>query len=334
MKQYLIFCLALFPVLAHAQDLHFNQRLETIALGSCNRQDLPQHIWRAVNDQQPDLWVWLGDNIYGDTDDMELMKQKYDKQRNSLGYSQLRGKTPIIGIWDDHDYGSNDGGKEFAAKKASRDLMFDFLDVPKESPAWAREGAFQSYTFGEKGKKVKIILLDARYFRDTLIRQNGRYQMNWSGSILGEKQWQWLENELSDSDADLHLIAGGIQFIATEHRFEKWNNFPKERQRMLDLLVKVQPENAFFLSGDRHISEIATTFVPGYGQIYEFTSSGMTHSYEASTEFNSFRLGKLITKKSFGVIKIDWSGDEPLVKLNIQGDNNELLEGPIPIFER
>ncbi len=334
MKQYIILCFVLISFAIQAQDLSYPDKIETIAIGSCNRQDLPQHIWQSINQHNPDLWIWLGDNIYGDTDDMKVMKAKYDLQKNGEGYTELRNNTKIIGIWDDHDFGINDGGSEYSYRMPSRDLMFEFLDVPKESPAWNREGAYQSYTYGSKGYKIKVILLDARYFRDPIKRENRMYQQNWQGTMLGEDQWQWLENELTDSDADMHIIAGGVQFIATEHRFEKWNNFPKERQRMLDLLVKTQPKYAFFLSGDRHISEVAATHVPGYGMTYDFTSSGMTHSYEASTEYNSYRIGKLVTEKSFGLIQIDWSEEKPKVEFIIRRDDNELIDGPIQVFDQ
>lgn len=333
MRNQLLFLLLFVQCFAFGQDWHFDQNLTTIAIGSCNRQDLPQTIWTSINQHNPDLWIWLGDNIYGDTDDMEVMKAKYDQQKSGEGYTQLRQNTQVIGIWDDHDFGINDGGSEYQNRMPSRDLMFDFLDVPKQSPAYKREGGYQSYTFGENGKKVKVILLDARYFRDPLVKNGRRNAKNWDGKILGEDQWVWLEKELTSSDADLHILAGGIQFIATEHRFEKWDNFPKERQRLLDLLVNTQPKNAFILSGDRHISEIASMYVPGYGMLYDFTSSGMTHSYEASTEYNSYRMGELVTEKSFGLIKIDWSGDKPKMAFEIRRDDDKLLDGPIQIFE-
>lgn len=316
-----------------AQDISFNKVLQTIAIGSCNRQEAPQTIWTHIRAQNPDLWIWLGDNIYGDTEDMGILKAKYDKQKSDAGYRELISTTPVIGIWDDHDFGVNDGGVEFAQKKPSRDLMFEFLDVPKSSPAWKREGGHQSYEFGMGDRKVKILLLDARYFRSKLERENRTYMKNWDGDILGEAQWQWLEKELTDSDAAVHILASGIQFIAEEHPFEKWANFPKERQRLLDLLVKTQPQNAFFLSGDRHISEIARINVPGYGMFYDFTSSGMTHSYESSTETNSHRIGKLITTKSFGLIQIDWSADKPKVTLEMRSNEGELLDKPLSIFD-
>lgn len=323
-----------FSTVLFGQDLTIDKRLQTIAIGSCNRQEAPQTYWKTIADTRPDLWVWLGDNIYGDTDDMDILKSKYDKQKNNQYYQSLIKDTPVVGTWDDHDFGKNDAGEEYPYKIASRDLMFDFLDVPKSSPAWNREGGYQSYVFGTGKQKVKILLLDARYFRGELNRVDGVYQKNMNGSVLGETQWQWLERELTNSDAAIHILASGIQFIADEHRFEKWDNFPKERQRMIDLIAKTKPKNAFFLSGDRHISEIASIEIPGYGQFYDFTSSGLTHSYESSKEVNSHRMGKLVTTKSFGLIKIDWTNNKPKVSLEMRAISGKLLDVPEMLFDR
>lgn len=336
MKKLALTCLisALFFEVSVAQDITVSERIQTIAIGSCNRQEAPQDYWSVVVKARPDLWIWLGDNIYGDTNDMDVLKAKYDQQKENESYQALVKKAPIIGIWDDHDYGKNDAGLEYPHKVASRDLMFDFLDVPTNSPAWNREGGYQSYIFGSGKQKVKVLLLDARYFRGELKRVDGVYEKNTTGTVLGDAQWQWLERELTNSDAAIHILASGIQFIADEHRFEKWDNFPNERQRMLDLIAKTQPNNAFFLSGDRHISEIASIEMPSYGRFYDFTSSGLTHSYESSTESNSHRMGKLITDKSFGLIRIDWSGASPLVSLEMRGVTGDLLDTPEVLFSR
>lgn len=318
----LLFC----SLTLSAQDIVIDKSLQTIAIGSCNRQEAPQVIWPSIDKKNPDLWVWMGDNIYGDSEDLTVLKAKYDLQKTNEAYASFISKYPVIGIWDDHDFGVNDGGKNYPKRQQSKDLMFDFLDVPEDHPARNREGAYQSYLYEKNGKSVKIILLDARYFRDDLVRQNRRYQKNWDGQILGEEQWSWLDMELENSKAELNIIASGIQFIAQEHPYEKWGNFPKERQRMLDLLVKTQPKNVLFLSGDRHISEVASMYVPGYGKIFDFTSSGMTHSYESSTELNAFRLSQLVTQKSFGLLQIDWQGKDTSVNCQMFSPDGSLID--------
>src|SRR5438094_6137873 len=84
--------------------------LSRIAFGSCARQDKPQPIWDAVVAVKPDIYLSLGDTIYGDTEDMAVMKKKYDQLAAIPGWQKLKKTCPILATWDDHDYGVNDGG--------------------------------------------------------------------------------------------------------------------------------------------------------------------------------------------------------------------------------
>jgi alkaline phosphatase D len=311
------------------QSLERQTTLQTIAFGSCNRQSSPQDMWRDVIANDPDLWIWLGDNIYGDSEDMDVLEAKYQMQKSNQLYTQLRKTTPVVGIWDDHDYGVNDGDKTYAKKDESKELMLNFLDVPPDAPVRQRRGAYQAYTFGPVGRQVKVILLDARYFRDELEKGTGgqRYKPNPAGDILGDAQWAWLEEELTDSQAQLHLIGCGIQMIPEEHPFEKWANFPAARQRLFDVLQKTKPAKAILLSGDRHIAEISKMELPLLDYpLYDVTSSGMTHAYTgAGEEPNRHRVGALIKQKNFGILRIDWAGSRPTVTAEIRGLGNGLL---------
>ena len=306
--------------------------IQVIAFGSCNRQDLPQPLWNPILADRPDLWIWMGDNIYGDTSDMNVLQAKYQLQNQVEAYRNLKAEVPIVGVWDDHDYGINDGGKFFVQKKESRDLMFDFLDVPKESPARKREGGYSSHLLGTEDQLVKVILLDARYFRDTLKRVDRVYQINESGEVLGEEQWKWLEEELTNSPAKIHLIASGIQILPTEHAYEKWANFPQERERLLNLVAKTGAQTPVFLSGDRHIAEIMkmsdSRFPKG---IFEITSSGLTHTWSTiSSEPNRYRIGALIPKLNYGIARINWEKEE--IMFQIKGENGILLASQLVPF--
>ncbi len=300
--------------------------LTTIAFGSCNREDKEQPLWNVIVQNQPQLWVWLGDNIYGDTEDMEVLQAKYYRQKGNPGYQLLEVSTPVIGIWDDHDYGVNDGGKEYPKKKESQQLMLDFLNEPRNSPRRKQEGAYAAYTYGPAGKMVKVILLDARYFRDRLKKEGKVNLPDPDGRILGEAQWKWLEKELKNSSADIHLIGSGIQIIPEEHPYEKWANFPRERQRLFHLIASTGARGVILLSGDRHIAEIMKHQPAGVRYpIYEVTASGLTHSATQNTgEANRYRVGKLVNVLNFGLIRIDWSNRE--VQLQVRGLRNELLE--------
>ena len=299
--------------------------IQIIAFGSCNRQDAPQPLWKPITADQPDLWVWMGDNIYGDSPVLDTLKAKYARQNANPDYQALKSTTPIVGIWDDHDYGINDGGRFFAQKKESRDIMFDFLGVSANAPERSREGAYAAHTFGQGENLVKVILLDARYFRDTLERIDRVYQINESGEILGSDQWKWLENELKSSPAKINLIISGIQMLPTEHAYEKWANFPQEREKLLNLIASSGAKTPILLSGDRHIAEIMklqdARFPNG---LYEITASGLTHTWSGiAEEANSFRVSDLIAKLNYGLATIDWTKGE--INFQVKGENGEVF---------
>jgi len=299
--------------------MNFDDRLDVITFGSCSKQNEKQPLWKPIADEGPDLWIWSGDNIYGDSEDMAVLSGKYSKQLMHPAYQRFIEQVPVIGTWDDHDYGVNDGGKNYKMKKESRDLMFEFLGVPKDNPAWEREGAYQSYTYGPAEQQVKIILLDARYFRDDPKRSaNGKSYVPATGDILGEDQWLWFEKELMESKASLNVIVSGIQMIPEEHRFEKWANFPLSRDRLFNL-IRSSKLNTVLISGDRHIGEISAIQL-GEHMLHEITSSGLTHSYDSfSGEANQHRVSEVVSSLNYGKLSIDWDANPIKVTSEIKG---------------
>ncbi|WBA43780.1 alkaline phosphatase D family protein [Hymenobacter canadensis] len=301
----------------------------TIAFGSCNRHTLPQPLWNDIAAQKPDVWVWLGDNIYGDSDDPAVLKAKYDAQLNQPDYAQFRRQVPaIIGTWDDHDYGRNDGDKTYPFKAQNQQLALDFLQEPPDSPRRRQEGIYAAYTYAVGGKKVKVILLDDRYFQDTLYRNaNQVYQPNPTGDVLGEAQWAWLAQQLRASDADAHIIGCGIQFLPQQHRFEKWANFPAARQRLLALLTETHPKGVLLISGDRHIGEMSRLAVPGLAApVLEVTSSGLTHPATNNTgEPNDLRVGPLVNQKHYGLFRFRQKRQRLFVTASLRGENGQVF---------
>ena len=308
-----------------------------IAFGSCSHEFDSLQMWDNVITHMPTAWIWMGDNIYGDTENMEVMQAKYDMQKQRPSYQKLQKSMKIYGIWDDHDFGINDGGKEYAMKDESKKLMLDFLDVPHDAEVRHRQGAYQAHTIIDKGLSIKLILLDTRYFRDSLeINPSAPplYKQNTEGTILGEEQWLWLENELQNSEADIHLIGASYQLIPNDHGWEKWGNFPLERDRFFDLIVKTKPARPIILSGDRHIAEFSKINLKGLDYpLYEFTSSGLTHTWgEERAEPNKNRIDEMIIRKNFGIIFIDHNDKKIHIKLMAYGSQNELLGEVIADF--
>ena len=169
---------------------------------------------------------------------------------------------------------------------------------------------------------MKVILLDGRYFRDPLKKENKQNVPDPSGDMLGETQWQWLEQQLTNSDADVHIIGSGIQVLPEEHVYEKWANFPTARQRLLDLLSKTKPKGALLISGDRHMAEVSKVNVPGLTyDLVDITSSGLTHVSAPHEELNRHRVGEIVTKLNYGLITINWNAKPLTASVRINGDN-------------
>lgn len=303
----------------------------TIAFGSCNKQYEVNYLWDDVLNQNPNIWVWGGDIIYSDTDDMKKMKQDYDTQLQQKGYDVLNKRVEVHGTWDDHDYGLNDGGYEYAKKAESQQQLLDFLGVSKTDKRRQRKGVYYSKEFNTKKGSVRLIVLDTRYFRTELTTSkssNRRYDPNPhnDGTILGVTQWQWLEQTLNNSTADFNIILSSIQFLSQQHGYESWGTMPNEINKMYDLITSSKAKGVIMLSGDRHISEFSKKEIKDLSYpLIDFTSSGMTHSYSNfKSERNDNRVGEVVSAKSFGVLKFNF--DTQNVTMQMIGDDNEIQQ--------
>ena len=208
--------------------------MSKIAFGSCADQNLPQPILSSVETQKPDLFIYLGDNIYADTKDKVVFCDKYKVFDTNISFKSFKQNVPIIATWDDHDYGENDAIKDYPLKAQSRKYFLDFWGEPEDSVRRSHEGIYTSYYFGSEEKRVQIILLDLRYFRDKFTTKNYKYVQdnNPSLTMLGDAQWTWLESELK-KPAKIRIIGSSSQFVPEVNGFELWDNFPLEKQNLL-----------------------------------------------------------------------------------------------------
>jgi len=303
----------------------------TIAFGSCNNQGIPNNLWNEILKNEPTVWVWGGDIIYADTQDMKLMQSYYNEVKNNSNYANFKQKLEILGTWDDHDFGVNDGGTEYIKKDSAQQLLLDFLDVESSDPRRTRKGVYYSKLYPVRDKSIKIILLDTRYFRTALtVDPTGKKRYipatDSNGTMLGKMQWDWLENELKNSTSDFNILMSSVQFLSHEHGFETWGNMPHEVKRLKQLIVNSRAKGVLLISGDRHLSEISSVHVDDLKYpLYDFTSSGLTHSYEAYTfEPNAYRKSKVINVKNFGIIKFNLQSNT--LTMELRGLDNVLLE--------
>lgn len=324
----LLFIVPFFAFIACSHPEGYRQKeVAKIAFGSCSKQNFVQkQLWKEVINESPDLWIWMGDIVYSDTEEMKKMKADYKAQKSHPDYQELLSKVDVIGTWDDHDYGVNDGGKDYPMRHESRELLFDFLDVAEDHPSRQRKGAYQAYNYDHKANRLKVILLDTRYFRDPLKKEGRNNIPDPSGQILGAAQWTWLEEQLSDTKTDLFIVVSSIQLLANEHVFEKWGNFPSEKEKFFTLLSEKVKAPLVVLSGDRHIGEVSKMEIEGYNYpLYDITSSGLTHTWSKMWEENNeYRVLGLVVKPLFTTLEIDWQQ----LSLNVKyiGKDNEVFD--------
>lgn len=297
--------------------------IRRIAFGSCLDQDLPQPIWEPILESRPDLFIFAGDNIYGDRPggqarDMARLKAQYERLGRDPGFRRLRRTVPILATWDDHDYGQNDGGADYPFRAQSQRIFLDFFGEPAGSRRRRTPGVYTAQSFGPPGRRLQIILLDTRYFRGPL-KRGFAFLKPWFGpyrtsedpqrTVLGAEQWRWLADELR-RPAELRLIVSSIQVLPVDHGWEKWGNFAPERRRLFALLRETRARGVVFLSGDRHFAEISRidkTLADLPYSLYEATSSGLTHAWtDGPREKNRFRLGAAFGGLNFGLANIDW----------------------------
>ena len=299
-----------------------------IAFGSCAHQDKEQPMLQKAVKLNPDLFINLGDNIYGDTRDMNVLKNKYEKLASKTEFQELKKSTTILSVWDDHDFGENDKGRHYPFKKESKEIFMNFWEVPQDSERRTHEGIYGSEYVKLGDKTLQIIMLDTRTFRDDLLKnepKNSAYKNDYvpytkkDSTILGKKQWKWLENELSKK-ADIRIIASSLQFGHEYNGYESWTNMPHEQTKFVKLIKKTKANGVIFISGDVHWGEISKMNTKNTYPLYDVTSSGITQTW-TSTESNKNRIGDVIIQNNIGLIEIFYKDKEPVIKLNLFDKN-------------
>ncbi|GGD14206.1 alkaline phosphatase D family protein [Aquisalinus flavus] len=336
------------PVLSSA-PLDTSATVTRIAFGSCADESEDQSIWTEIAATQPDVFLFMGDNVYGDAKpdepgfndpDLPKLRQSYADLGKSKPFEALRQSTPVLAVWDDHDYGVNDGGADYVHKQQAEALFEDVWDIPATDERRQRPGIYQSWMLGEEhGRRVQVILLDTRFFRSAFTPSDERGapgkeryvpDPTAAKTMLGAEQWRWLSGELRKT-ADLRVIVSSIQVIADGHGWEAWKMLPSERERLYNMINAAGAENVVLLSGDRHAGAIYRKDLALTYPLYEVTSSSLNlpasiwreESGETYVEPGPNRLGGMVYDANFGIIDIDWEFEA--LSLELRGADGAII---------
>ncbi len=308
--------------------------LTRILFGSClDEEKGDSSALREIASEKADLFLMIGDNVYGDRDgsvtvynqpDLDELRQSFADLAARPDFKAVRAAHPMMVAWDDHDYGANDGGRDFVFKRLSERIHERFWGLENaDLGAWP--GTYYARIFGPEGKRTQIIVLDTRFFRSDLmptdefnVKGKERYIPSTASNqdMLGNDQWTWLENQLQEP-ADLRLIVSSIQVMATAHGYESWSRLPKEQQRLYDLIRDTEAKGVVFLSGDRHAAFQYKSETLLLYPANELTASSFNVSFATTLdEMDAVQLGAAYPMENFGAVEINW--EEGGVELSIR----------------
>lgn len=295
-----------------------------LGFGSCARwQEFPrQPIWRALERWQPDLFCWLGDNIYADTVEPGIMSDLYKIQRAVPEYQAFGTRVPQLAIWDDHDYGLNNHDRESPMREDSLRLFQRFWANPAYGTADA-PGVYFRYHYGG----VDCFFLDNRYHRTPNDAPDGPEK-----SMLGIAQKTWLKDELKRSTTafKLLIIGGGWSHNPAAFGEDNWTSYRHERDELFDFIRDESIEGVLLMSGDVHRAEancIPRSEQGGY-DLFEFVSSGLAQDtpIPEPIEVPEVRLREPYTGGyNAGIVDFDMTQADPVVRFNVINTSSQAM---------
>jgi alkaline phosphatase D len=244
-----------------------------VAFGSCARHQLDpeQAIFHAIAAAEPDLFFWLGDNIYADTASSWVMAEDYRRQRAIASSQPLLRTVPQLAIWDDHDFGLNNSDRGNPLRETSLAAFRNYWANPASGLPDC-PGVFFQYAYGG----VDFFFLDGRYHRSPNPDPDGPQK-----TLLGACQRDWLQTALAASRAPFKVLACGSGWSSEDGPAgDTWGAFLAERDALFDFIRDRRIEGVFCLSGDTHFGEV--NCIPwsqrgGY-DIYDLVSSPLAQA--------------------------------------------------------
>ncbi len=293
----------------------------TVGFGSCSKaeDDRLQPIWQQVALADPDLFFWVGDNIYADSLYPQFIAELYRMNHNVPMLKELMRSTPMLATWDDHDYGLNDHDRTNPIKEDALKIFQQYWANPSYGEP-DNPGVYFKYTYSG----VDFFFLDGRYYRDPYDKPD-----DVNKTMLGAGQLAWLKEELSKSEAIFKVLVCGSGWTSLKGPGgDSWSSFITERDALFQYLIDEKIEGVVLMSGDTHRAEInAIPFSEKGGyDLYEFVSSPLSQdtSNRARVVMPEYHMDEPYTGAvNFGLVSFEPADDPRLVfeVINLYGDS-------------
>ncbi|MET0582235.1 MAG: alkaline phosphatase D family protein [Pseudoxanthomonas sp.] len=286
-----------------------------LCFGSCARYavDPVQSIWNVVDDYRPDLFCWLGDNVYVDSVNQQAFSDEYRRQREVAALQPLLRRVPQLATWDDNDYGPNNGDGDSACKTVALEKFNRYWANPSHGLA-DTPGVFFRHSHGA----VDLFFLDVRYHRSPNADADGPGK-----TMLGNDQLAWLQRELKASGAVFKLILSGSGWSKQKGAGgDAWSSFLHERDALFDYIRDQRIEGVVLLSGDTHVGELNCIPLSQQGgyDLYELVASPLAQGPGKSwlEDAPEARIRQVcFDTPLFGVIDFDFQAADPVLRFNL-----------------
>ena len=280
--------------------------------GSCAYINEPQYdrpgkpygggyeIFESMAADDPDMMLWLGDNIYLREVDFQSYSgfvHRYSHARQTPEMASLLKECPNYAIWDDHDFGPNDSDGSWIHADWSRKAFKTFWSNPSYGLPESPRCISTAFRFVD----MEFFLLDNRTYR--VNHQNKTS----SPQVLGQTQVDWLIQALRDSRAPFKFVCIGGQVLNDAAVYENVSQFPSEREEILNRLAEEDIQGGVFLSGDRHTTELSELVLPNGRKVFDLTVSPLTSGPgHAREEGNSLRVeGTYVEQRNYARLSFD-----------------------------
>jgi phosphodiesterase/alkaline phosphatase D-like protein len=268
--------------------------------GDSNAFFRPFTVLEGATEDDPDLWLYIGDTIYGDDPRSGTgvatvrgeYHTKYKENREDRSLRDLTASVGTVAMWDDHevtnDFWGTDPGVQTQMAEGNQAFR-DYMPIRDDTG-----DPMRLYRNFQWGLAAEFFVIDDRQYRDAqaYVTEPGCISMgepillpagtcaaeiNDPGrTYLGATQKQWLKDGLQNSTATFKFIMNGplisnLLFLP----YDRWEGYAAERQEIIDFIENNDIRNVIFLSTDIHALIVNSAINTGPPVIRELVSGAI-----------------------------------------------------------
>ncbi|MFK7740793.1 MAG: alkaline phosphatase [Planctomycetota bacterium] len=286
-----------------------------------------ERMWDVIRNRDPLAMLMLGDNVYIDQPEhVETQRYCYYRRQSRPEWRRLTAQTSMFAIYDDHDFGTNDcvPGESMETPAWKRSVWQVFCQNwvnPSYGGGAAQPGCWFESLIGD----VQFFFLDGRYYRDRKAQ-----------SMLGAAQKKWLLDCLQQSTATFKVIATPVPVTAHIKPGSKdpWDGYPEEREQILSFVAEEEIDGVFWISGDRHRTDVRRTARSVGYDVVEWTSSKLTNRHTHKVVPGAGLVKGFNRQCSFALMHFDTTQEVPTVRLEcVALDGKTQFESELKLSE-